>query len=514
MSRPQGQNPKDAPRCTVTGVVVNALTGEAIARAQVSMYGVEGRATLTDSEGRFTFEDVVQGTVGVMANKPGFTNRARSVSSRTQVCTTNSPDAIKIQLMPTAAIVGRITDANGDPVDGVPVRVGKYLYGEGRRHFNVTTSGTSDYEGRFRLANIDAGSYILIAGPSAPEMMAAIRNMTPVTYYPGVPDRNAAAMIDVKAGATVDASMVVREVPGYTVTGRVLGLSAEPRGLSLQFTNQSGEEMGIPMSGRRGSSEFLVAGVPAGNYVVRATAFEEGGVSLTGTTQVTVAHDLSNVQVSLSAPLNLQVSIHEEGLGSTTVSYSDARGTVSGNTSLGSLHLVNLKEEGHEFYATPEGSKTLKWVVKGVERGTYSIEVTPSGREYVQSARLGGIDLMREPVTINSDQEPIEITFRDDGAELSGTIEDAAGAIVIAIPSGGALFPPKTGSFITDEGATTSHFQMMLAPGDYTLYAIAADGLEYTNPKVMEKYSSQGVHISVSPKEKKEVTLKLVEVIP
>jgi hypothetical protein len=118
-------------------------------------------------------------------------------------------------------------------------------------------------------------------------------------------------------------------------------------------------------------------------------------------------------------------------------------------------------------------------------------------------------------VTIDSDQEPIEITFRDDGAELSGTIDGfSESAIVIAIPSGGALFPLKTGAYFSNEGASGAHFQMILAPGDYTLYAFGPDGIEYTNPKVMEKYVSQGVHVSVSPKEKKEVTLKLVEVAP
>jgi hypothetical protein len=514
---PQSQTPSNtkAPRCTVSGVVVNSLTGEAIPRAQVMLYGSEARNSLTDSEGKFTFEDVVQATVGVMANKPGFTSHPnRSVNTRVQVCAANSSDAIKILLMPAAAIVGRITDANGDPVDEIPVRVGKYVYSEGRRRFNVAGGGMTDYEGRFRLANIDAGSYVLIVGPSTPQMLVAIRDVTPVTYYPGVPDRNAAAMIDVKAGATVDASMVVREVKGYTVSGRVVGLSAEPRGISLQFTNQSGDDIGTMMGRRQGPNEFLVAGVPAGNYLVRATAFEQGGGAITGTAQVAVAHDVSNLQVSLSPPFNLAVSIRDEGVGSTHLVYSSPQGTVTGDTSLGSLRLTNYKEEGQDFYATPEGAKTLKWVVKNVQRGTYVVEVSPSTREYVQSARLGGVDLLREPVTIDSDQDPIEITFRDDGAELSGTIDGSETAIVVAIPSSGALFPPKTSAYFANEGATGARFQMILAPGDYTLYAIETDGIEYTNPKVMEKYASQGVHVSVSAKEKKEVTLKLVEAAP
>jgi hypothetical protein len=478
------------------------------------MYAGESRSTLTDSEGRFTFEDVVQSMVGVMANKPGFINPVRRVNTRIQVCAANTADAIKVQLTPTAAIVGRITDPNGDPVDDILVRVGRYVFSDGRRHFNVAESVMTDYDGRFRLANIDAGRYVVIAGPAAPQMMVASRGVTPITYYPGVSDRNAAAMIEVKAGAAFDASMVVHEVTGYTVSGRVVGFSAEPRGLSLQFTNQSGDEIGTMVGGRHGANEFLVTGVPAGTYQVRATSYEQGGVPLTGTTQVAVSHDVSNVQISLASPLNLQVSVHDEGAGSSRVSYTSSQGTVSGETSLGSLRLWKLKDEEQVLSATPESAKTLKWVVKNVERGTYIVDVWPSGREYVQSARLGGVDLLREPVTIDSEQDPIEVTLRDDGAELSGTVEGTTGAVVIAIPSGGALFPPRTNSFISEEGSTKAHFQMYLAPGNYTLYAVGGDGLEYSNPKVMEKYASQGTSVSVSPKEKKDVTLKPIEVLP
>jgi hypothetical protein len=121
---------------------------------------------------------------------------------------------------------------------------------------------------------------------------------------------------------------------------------------------------------------------------------------------------------------------------------------------------------------------------------------------------------LREPVTIESEQDPVEITLRDDGAELSGTVEGSTGAVVVAIPTGGALFPPKTVSYISQEGATAGHFQMMLAPGDYTLYAVESETVEYTNPKVMEKFASQGVHVSISPKEKKDVNLKPIEVAP
>ncbi len=494
---------------------MNSVTGEAISRAQVTMYGNESRTSLTDSDGRFSFDDVAQSFIGVMARKPGFSTPRRRFEQRTQSCSANSADAIKVQLVPNAAVVGRITDPNGDPVEEILVRMGKYEYNEGRRVFNIGSSATTDFDGRFRLGNLEAGSYILIAGPSSPQMLVALRGVTPATYFPGVSDRSAAATLELKPGATIDASMVVKEVPGFKVSGRIVGMTPEQRGVSVQITNSSGDEVGMTIGGRRGPDEFTVVGVPAGNYRVRATAYERGNAPVTGVAKLTVAKDVSNVQVPLSPPLTLQVNVRADGFDAsqTRVSYSQGDGAHMENAPMVNVRLVNTEENGPEADSTLDGIKNPRWVVKNIAPGTYMAEINPIGAGYVQSARLGSIDLLRERVTITSDQDSIEVTLRNDAAEISGTIDSPAGSLLVAIPSSTVLFPPKTG--VVGSGVdSTSKFNMSLPPGDYTLYAFDAESVEYLNPKVMEKYATQGVHISLSSREKKELTLKKIEVTP
>jgi hypothetical protein len=488
------------PHCAVSGVVVNSITGESLPRAQVTMYGPETRSTLTDGDGHFSFEDVAQAMVGFQARKPGFTVASHRVDFRVQTCTTDTSSGVKVALVPTAAIVGRITDPNGDPIDDVPVRVGKYVFSEGRKQFNMAGSGTTNYDGRFRVANLDAGSYILIVGPSSPSFMARARDITPVSYYPGVADRASAAPIDAKPGSKVEINMTVNEVPAFKVSGRVAGVSSEARGVSIEMKNEAGDDVGMTVGSRREANEFSIIGVPAGSYRVRVTAFERDGITMTGSTRVSVSHDISNLQVPVAAPMTLNVNVRAEGV--------EPSSSSNGNP-LAMVRLISTSEEGQAAFMTPLGNKLQRWGIKNVERGTYIAEISSNGPGYVASARLGGTDLLREPVTIESDQDPVEIIVRNDSGQLSGTVVGGSQLLIVAIPSDNVLYPPRAGAF-SQTGA--AKFQMNLAPGDYTVFAMDPEGVEYTNPRVMEKYASYGVHVSISPQEKKEITMTKIEV--
>src|ERR1700761_3005790 len=68
--------PSDDKKYTVSGTVVNSVTGEGIPRAQVS---VGPFSMMTDSSGAFSFEGVTAGNFRVSAQKPGyFSQGARS----------------------------------------------------------------------------------------------------------------------------------------------------------------------------------------------------------------------------------------------------------------------------------------------------------------------------------------------------------------------------------------------------------------------------------------------------
>jgi hypothetical protein len=60
------------PRHTVSGTVVNSVTGLPIARVLVELDVPSSRYTMTDANGAFRFEGVAEGSVKLEAERPGF----------------------------------------------------------------------------------------------------------------------------------------------------------------------------------------------------------------------------------------------------------------------------------------------------------------------------------------------------------------------------------------------------------------------------------------------------------
>ncbi|HXU07776.1 MAG TPA: carboxypeptidase-like regulatory domain-containing protein, partial [Blastocatellia bacterium] len=97
---------------TITGTVVNALSGEPIKRALVEVYAQQPRAIMTDADGRFQFETVQRGSYSVQARKPGFFSESEITRGRRNppVLLNNGNQSVTIKLYPEATISGTILD--------------------------------------------------------------------------------------------------------------------------------------------------------------------------------------------------------------------------------------------------------------------------------------------------------------------------------------------------------------------------------------------------------------------
>ena len=73
---PQASNPN-----SLSGVVVNSITGQPISRALVQ---IGEHAALTGHDGRFEFENVTEGTGAPTASKPGYFPKDRGVPPQNQ----------------------------------------------------------------------------------------------------------------------------------------------------------------------------------------------------------------------------------------------------------------------------------------------------------------------------------------------------------------------------------------------------------------------------------------------
>jgi len=161
-------------------------------------------------------------------------------------------------------------------------------------------------------------------------------------------------------------------------------------------------------------------------------------------------------------------------------------------------------------------------MIVGAPAGVYWVRAH-SSHGYPASIRSGNLDLLHQPLVVGSGggASPIEVTMRDDTAEISGTVEgvipppEAVGASGAAGLRGHVYFiplPDSPGQFtevwVMPDGTFVSSG---LAPGAYRVLAFDRElDLEYRNPEAMQAYDSKGPVVRVAGGQKEHVQLQVI----
>jgi hypothetical protein len=176
------------------------------------------------------------------------------------------------------------------------------------------------------------------------------------------------------------------------------------------------------------------------------------------------------------------------------------------------LHLVSSGYQltSTDYWATSKGKgKQQTLAFENIQPGKYSMEFTSNGSFYVQSARCGATDLLRDDLAVTPDFRvaPVEVVLRDDGATLDISLQDhqAKGTVLV--------IPDQTPHQVK-AGMLSGQLQFSgLAPGEYTVIALDnAGGLEYTNPEALSPYLSSATHLTLGAKQNSTLTLQLTHV--
>jgi len=195
---------------------------------------------------------------------------------------------------------------------------------------------------------------------------------------------------------------------------------------------------------------------------------------------------------------------------------------------------VGMGMERSVSLRNPTGAADDTLAIEGAPAGTYWVRVH-STRGYSASIRSGNLDLQHQPLVVGAGggASPIEITMRDDTAEISGTVAGLpsaaaalgqagggrgfssyssiggqAGVLIYCIPVAGS-----SGQFaqisVSPDGSFTSSG---LAPGAYRLLAFDRErqDLEYRNPEIMQAYDSRGPVVRLLAGQKERVQLQLI----
>ncbi len=258
---------------SVQGSVANSLSGAPVPRAHITLWGESGGkqvryGSTSAADGRFSFTGVTPGKYSAYADRVGFVN-SQNGSPRERVDMMLKADdnktGVDLKLIPTGALTGRVTDSDGEPVEGLDVQA------QGARGGN---SGTTDENGQYRIGGLAPGKYTVRTSQGddfsgyPPEIRTdgTTEAHNAATYYPGVLTRKEAGQVDVRGDMeTPGADIALVRVPFVRVTGRVVDMPADARPNIMIAQGQGGNGTSMKRDGT-----FVLWRLDPGKYTLAA----------------------------------------------------------------------------------------------------------------------------------------------------------------------------------------------------------------------------------------------------
>lgn len=554
----QGNGGSSKAPASVHGTVLNRVTHEPVGRALV--FSIDQQfATLTDDRGHFEFKfppPEAEPTENLPpqsdpdtfrarqlrsfqnssprvfeARKPGFLQRRDNPSFGRA---TASQSEMTLYLDPESLIVGNV-NLQGM---GSDLRFHLELYrrevGEGQEHWVSAGTFTSWADGEFRFSGLTSGTYKLVTDeqldrdPYTFTPGGQLFGYAP-TFYPGTSDFAAATAIQLGAGETFQANVSPTRREYYAVK---IPLANAPLGqqLTVQIHRLGHPGPGYSL-GYNPAEQLILGFLPDGDYTLQAKTYGQSGS--TGIQNFSIqGAALEGPALNLVPNPSLTVNVKEEFNSGQSVFESVSAEPPEGPSQTAHVPRINvqvlltaLEEFGQVEGAASqplEDTPERALVIQNVRPGRYRVRVE-SGVGFAASVLSGGSDLLHEPlvVSMGGSNSPIQVTLRDDGAEVTGEVEGAMKTdrdpyqADESRPQYHLYFLPLGGSgqfreALTGTGVTFT--QEQLPPGTYRVLAFDSprEDLAYPTQEALGKLESKGQVIRVVSGQKEKVRLKII----
>jgi hypothetical protein len=551
----QATPPEDSQSNSIRGIVVNSLTREPISRALV--FSPDNRfATMTDGEGRFEFNlppapaDKNQNErtlgfaqrqsnrpYGLTARKPGFLN-----DQQAQTLPADAGKELTIPLTPESLIVGRVTLSNSEAPDTIRLEIYRRQVQEGRGHWVLANSAATKSNGEFRFADLSAGSYKLLTrelmdrDPVAFDPRGQLYGYPPA-YFPNATDFAAAQTIELAAGEVFQANLSLVRHPYYQVKIPVTNMPPGT-GIGVVVSAQGHRGPGFAL-GYNYEEQMIEGLLPNGNYTIEASGYGRSAAS--GVLNIGVkGGPAEGTRMNVVPNGSISVNVREEFTTTQDPTRFEPQSGRSNDGQRGPRSYLNVFLEaaddfGHERGASlraPSGPNDESLVLESVQPGRYWVRAS-SSRGYIASIASGALDLQHHQLVVGfgGSSSPIEITVRDGGAELDGTVEGAAAQLSVTENSGATVrnlgqqndaafahvycipLPDSGGEFKEIWVSQDGKFDMQeVPPGAYRVLAFdrAQPQLEYSNPEGMRAYEAKGEVVRLVAGQKEHLRLQLI----
>jgi len=226
---------------SVAGRVLDAATGKPLTKARIDLEEVvhvrsledyqrrRRYSTRTGADGRFELSEIPPGRYELTASRPGYVPQdwtGKTVWVAGAVVTLRPGERrekVIFRLQRAAAVTGRVTDPDGEPVPEAPLTLFAVSWARGRPLFLPHRSAETDDRGLYRLFHVMPGRYYLGLEVGRDSDTPSVR------FWPGTLDPEQAEPIVLKPGDEIPGiDMVYHAPPAAVVSGKVTGPDGAP----------------------------------------------------------------------------------------------------------------------------------------------------------------------------------------------------------------------------------------------------------------------------------------------
>ncbi len=538
----------------ITGKVLNAITGEPVRKATVSLQPAGGQqggggqtrglSAATDNAGAFVFENVNPGNYRLSGEKTGFIRSnfggrgAGAIGSQLAIAAGTEKADVIVRITPQGIVSGRILDEDGEPMEGVSIQLLRPQYFASQRRIMGAAGNQSNDRGEFRITNVAPGKYYLliqrINNSNMPLQQGKEEFGYPKLFFPGVETIEHAQRVEVGAGQEVaNLQMALRKVRVYRVRGHVPGIAApaaqQPgaqgggrrgggNGMVIQLRPDGGSSemmgpgFGPGMGGGqvRADGSFEIAGVSPGAYKLTLSSFGEGRPKVVGSLKLSVGNDNVDGIVLAPSPLvSFQGKIVVEG-DKTAVNMKSVR-----------VQLMSTDMGGMGFNPPIEVAADGSFAAAELSQDKYRITVTPGAAAYVKAITVGGQNILDTAFDLSGGGGgAMEVLLSTKIATINGTVEkqkqdDAPGSVVIVKVGPNSeltLLSSASGQSALARVDESGKFSIAnLPPGEYKLIAFEeVDLVTASDPEFLKKFEDRAATVKIGEGESKSATLKQI----
>jgi hypothetical protein len=516
---------KPPEKCTLSGTVVNYVTGEPLDKVEITAEGAGPRGggagvTTSDAQGHFSLTNLDPGQYHLKGKRNRFLDTSygarRAESDGTPIVIESGQNIkdLKLKLIPLGVIAGTVRDPEGEALVRVPVAALRVRLENGRRKITAVDSAYTDDMGQYRITGLSPGTYYVRANPQPrgagtdietsgmaetgffvvtgdlSAITASPRPSQPIllpALFPGVQDGESARTVEVGIGARVSGiDIAVPRSGTVTVKGHVsMPQGARPGMVSLS----RGQWLGNTLDPRLMTNidehgDFTFPAVPQGSFILTASATAVRPHPQKSPVQVGQGPALMAVIENISSNLEGRVSldVHTtpvDGIQVVVAAAAEVTGRVALADGKGPSLDGNIEfDDGVNDIRRADlsgGQFNLD-----LPQGRYDVyvHVNPIDPEHpplLHSATWAGRDILADGLIITGPGKvSLDVGVAPDGGKLEGVVVDkddkpVGGATVVLIPE--TKFRSRNDRYFQTETDQFGRFDIDGIAGDYKAFA-------------------------------------------